>query len=81
MLRARSILTSLLAGTLAGTCLAGCGGKNKSDGDFEPPPVVAANPSAPVVPPRSDEQSNGRDCLSSSSIWKIVGGPGRNPIR
>lgn len=51
MLRARSILTSVLAGTLAATSLAGCGGKNKADGDFEPPPAVAANPAAPVAPP------------------------------
>ena len=36
---------------------------------------------APVVPPRSDEQSHGRLSSSARSIWKIVGGPGMKVMR
>ena len=36
---------------------------------------------APVVPPRKDEQSKSWRSFSASSIWNIVGGPGRKLIR
>ena len=80
MLRARSILTSLLAGTLAGTCLAGCGGKNKSDGDFEPPPAVAANPAAPVVPPPVEPSASPKDAEPKASGPKVEPMPPSTPL-
>ena len=50
MLRARSIFASVVAGSCTLVALAGCGGKNKSEADYEPPPAVVANTAPPVEP-------------------------------
>lgn len=48
MLRARLIFASVVAGSCTLAAFAGCGGKNKSEADYEPPPVVVANAAPPV---------------------------------